>query len=97
LAALAGFTIFAVGGFATFGVHPEWLRVSPSGPVVYGAAFVWFARGHLLVAAAALAVVLIRRAAWRWLPAFATIYLLSLSSELAGTTLGLPFGPYAYT
>jgi hypothetical protein len=25
LAALAGFTIFAVGGFATFGVHPEWL------------------------------------------------------------------------
>lgn len=28
---------------------------------------------------------------------FAVIYLASLSSELAGTTVGLPFGPYHYT
>ena len=29
--------------------------------------------------------------------AFAALYVLSLTSELAGTTVGLPFGPYHYT
>jgi putative membrane protein len=33
----------------------------------------------------------------RWLGAFALLYALSLGSELAGTTAGVPFGPYAYT
>jgi uncharacterized membrane protein len=41
--------------------------------------------------------VLVRRAGARWLPAFAALYAISLASELAGTTVGLPFGPYRYT
>src|ERR1700759_2929064 len=97
LAALAAFTAFALAGYATFGTHPQWLRISPSAPVAYGVAFVLFARGQILFAAAALFIVLIGRARFRWLPAFLALYLLSLSSELAGTTVGLPFGPYHYT
>ena len=97
LGALAVFTVFAVAGFATFGMHPMWMRISPQAPAVYGAAFVWFARGHVLLAAAALFVLLVRRAGGQWLLAFVAIYVVSLSSELAGTTIGLPFGPYSYT
>jgi putative membrane protein len=97
LIALALFTAFAIAGFATFGLHPQWLSISPSAPRMYGVAFVLFARGQVVLAAAALFVVLIGRVGWRWLPAFLTVYLVSLASELGGTTLGLPFGPYHYT
>jgi len=97
LVALVVFTVVAVAGFATFGTHPEWLRIDPSAPAMYGAAFVVFARGHVLLAAAALFIVLARRAGKRWIPSLVAIYVVSLSSELAGTTVGLPFGPYSYT
>ena len=94
---LIGFTVAAVGGFWIFGVHPERIAANAFAARVYGAAFVVFARGQVLLAAAALIVVLVRRARGAWIPAFIAIYLLSLSSELAGTTVGLPFGPYHYT
>ena len=94
---LVGFTVAAVGGFWVFGVHPERIAANAMAARVYGAAFVVFARGQVLLAAAALITVLVRRARGAWVPAFFAIYLLSLSSELAGTTLGLPFGPYHYT
>lgn len=97
LALLAGFTILAVAGYATFGMHPELLRGSVAAQKVYGAAFVLFARGQVLLAAAVLVAVLVRRVGLAWLPACAAIYVVSLASELAGTTVGLPFGPYAYT
>lgn len=97
LVTLIVFTTFAVAGFATFGTHPEWLRINPSAPAMYGAAFVLFARGHVMLAATALFIVLVHRAGPRWIPALVAIYVVSLSSELAGTTVGLPFGPYSYT
>jgi uncharacterized membrane protein len=94
---LGGFTAVAVAGFAVFGMHPALILSSPSAAAVYGAAFTVFARGQVLLAAAALLFVLVRRAGTRWIPAFALIYLISLASELSGTTVGLPFGPYSYT
>lgn len=94
---LVGFTVAAVGGFWIFGVHPERIAANAMAARVYGAAFVVFARGQVLLAAAALITVLVRRTRGAWIPAFLAIYLLSLSSELAGTTVGLPFGPYHYT
>src|SRR5512133_677468 len=94
---LGGFTAVAVAGFAVFGMHPALIVASPSAGAVYGAAFTVFARGQVLLAAAALLFVLVRRAGTRWISAFALIYLISLASELAGTTVGLPFGPYSYT
>jgi putative membrane protein len=59
--------------------------------------FVLAPRAQIVLAFAALALFLVRHAGFRWLPAFAAVYALSLSSELAGTTVGLPFGPYSYT
>lgn len=94
---LAAFTVVAVGGFWIFGVHPERVASNAIAARVYGAAFAVFARGQVLLAAFALIVVLVRRARGAWASAFVAIYALSLTSELAGTTVGLPFGPYHYT
>jgi len=97
LMVLCAFTVIAVAGFAVFGIHPRLLASNAGAMAVYGAAFTVFARGQVLLAAAALFVVLIRRAGARWLGAFAAVYVVSLTSELSGTTMGLPFGPYSYT
>lgn len=97
LAALAGFTVLAVLGYATIGRHPGLIAGNPQALLAYGTAFVFFARGHVIVAALALFVLLTRRVGAAWLPACAAIYATSLASELAGTTLGLPFGIYHYT
>lgn len=94
---LALFTLFAVAGYATFGRHPAMLAANPGAQRFYGVAFVLFARGQVLLAAAALIAVLVSRARGAWLTAFVAVYVVSLSSELAGTTVGLPFGAYAYT
>jgi len=94
---LAAFTVAAVAGFWIFGVHPERIAANAMAARVYGAAFVVFARGQVLLAALALIVVLVRRSGTAWVSAFVAIYLLSLASELSGTTVGLPFGPYHYT
>jgi len=84
-------------GFATFGLHPERLVAASGAAPVYGWMLLWAARAQILLAFAALALLLTRRTGAQWLPAFAALYLLSLLSELAGTTVGLPFGPYRYT
>jgi uncharacterized membrane protein len=84
-------------GFVAFGLHPDRLAAVPGAAPVYGWMLQWAPRGQILVAFAALALLLSRRTGARWLPAFGAVYLLSLLSELAGTTVGLPFGPYRYT
>jgi uncharacterized membrane protein len=84
-------------GFATFSLHPEMLVRAQVSAETYGRILVIAPRGQILIAVAALALVLVRRVGTRWLPAFAAIYLISLGAELAGTTVGLPFGPYRYT
>ena len=84
-------------GFVWFGLNPERVAAAPSAARVYGWMLLWAPRAQILVAFAALALFLTRRAGARWLLGFAAVYLLSLLSELAGTTLGLPFGPYRYT
>jgi uncharacterized membrane protein len=91
------FTAMSVVGYAVFGLHPELLAQTPSAVKVYSVAFTFFPRAHVLLGFATLGLVLIRRTGVRWLPAFAACYVLSLGSELAGTTVGLPFGPYHYT
>ena len=99
-AALAVFYLFtavSVLGYAVFGRHPELVMRMPNAAPVYAQAFTFFPRAHVVLAFAALAVLLVRRAGARWIAAFAALYLISLASELAGTTVGLPFGPYRYT
>lgn len=88
---------FSLAGFATFGRHPERLASAPLAAAVYGWMLLLAPRVQILAAFVALAVVLSRHAGVRWVPAFVGLYVLSLASELSGTTLGLPFGPYHYT
>ena len=97
LALLAVFTAVALTGYATFGVHPELLMRVPGALDVYSGAFTFFARIHVMLAFGVAAIELTRIARGRWLPALGVVYAISLASELLGTTVGLPFGPYAYT
>ncbi len=98
---LLGFCAFvavAVTGYATFGLHPEWLAgLPPHLAEFHGKAFVLFSRGQIWLSGLVLAVGLVTFTGWVWVPAFLALYGLSLASELAGTTVGLPFGPYSYT
>ena len=97
LAVLAVFTAAAIAGYATLAIHPERLAGVPDAAAAYGLAMTLFPRGHILLGFLAIAVVLARYAGPRWLPALGALYGTSLASELLGTTLGLPFGPYRYT
>lgn len=91
-------SIFSAVAFATFLTSPpEWLqtevnqralvigwRYGPAGTVVLGALAALLHAGY--------------RLGWsRTLPMFAIAFVVSLSSELAGTATGLPFGPYVYS
>lgn len=97
LAALAGFTALAVVGYATFGRHPGWLTVLPGELAgVYAGAFGFFAKGQIWLAGAVLGIWLTRRVGAKWIPALLAAYGISLVAELGGTSVGLPFGGYAY-
>jgi uncharacterized membrane protein len=97
LGAVAVFSAAAVVGFATFGQRPELLQRFPGAVPFFAVSFRLFSIGQILVAAGALVLVLLLRARLRWLAAFGAIYLVSLTSELSGTAVGFPFGPYHYT
>jgi uncharacterized membrane protein len=97
LGAVTLVSVASLAGFAVFGLNPGLLNRVPGAASVYGTMFVLAPRLQIVIAFAALAFVLARRAGWRWLPAFAAVYVVSLASELAGTTVGLPFGPYHYS
>jgi uncharacterized membrane protein len=94
---LCAFTAFTLAGYASFGLHPRLLARFPELAGVYGVAFRFFAVGHVLIAGSVLVLFLTLRAGRRWLPAFAALYAISLSSELLGTSMGIPFGDYGYT
>lgn len=93
-----GFVVFALLGYASFGVHPELLSHFPTSfAEFYGKAFILFSRGQIWFSGVALFAGLITFAGARWVLGFLAVYALSLASELSGTTSGLPFGPYSYT
>jgi putative membrane protein len=87
----------SLAGFATFARRPELLLEIPGAALAYGRMLAIAPRVQIVVAFAALALVHSRRVGARWLGAGAAVFLLSLAIELAGTTVGLPFGPYRYT
>ena len=90
-------SVAALAGFATFAMHPDLLVRLEVPAATYGRMMVLAPRAQIVLAFAALGVVLWRRVGARWLGTFAIVYLVSLGAELAGTTVGLPFGPYRYT
>jgi len=95
--ALYAFSLFAVVGYATFGLHPRLLEAFPQAAGFYGRSFIFFSRTQVWLAGGVLALVLSLHAGRRWLSALALLYVLSLSSELLGVGVGLPFGEYHYT
>lgn len=94
---LGAFTALAVIGYWNFALHPERLPETPMAGRFYVISFQFFAQTHILVAAATLATVLLRRAGVRWVPAFVVVYGLSFGAEHLGTGYGIPFGGYGYT
>jgi uncharacterized membrane protein len=72
-------------------------RLVPQVAGFYAVAFRFFAVGQVWLAMGAFALLLTLRVGGRWLPAFAALYLISLTAELMGTTRGIPFGEYHYS
>jgi putative membrane protein len=97
LGALYAFAGFALLGYATFGLHPSLLARLPGAAGFVGASIPFFAQAQIWLAWAVLALFLALHARARWVPAFLALYLISLSSELLGTGVGIPFGEYRYT
>lgn len=97
LAVFVVFTLMALAGFATFGLHPSLLARVPSAAGTYGLALRVFPIGHVWLAFAVIAAYLSMRTDGRWLSAFLLLYVLSLTSELLGTGYGIPFGAYHYS
>jgi putative membrane protein len=89
-------TAMAAAGYAVFALHPERLAAAPSAAAVYGHALRIFPPAHIVAGVLVLCVILARRVGTAWVPAAGALYVLSLASELLGTTVGVPFGPYRY-
>ena len=97
LAAQAAIVVASLLGYGIFSSRPNLLaRVDP-GARFFVWAFYSFAIGNMFfggLAVVAEALYQNRRQAWR---ALVAVYVISLTSELLGTTFGIPFGAYSYT
>lgn len=89
-----GLSIF---GYATFSRHTELLVQYPWSQPIFENAYWVFARLQIILAFIALASLLEASVRRKWVPALIAAVILSLASELSGTTWGLPFGSYEYT
>lgn len=97
LAVFLGFTVIVIGGYASFGRHPELVASVAGAARWYGVAMNLFPVLHVWIAFAILAAYITRKSGTVWLLPFVALYAVSLSSELLGTGYGIPFGPYSYT
>jgi len=97
LAIQAGIVIASLLGYGIFTARPDLLaQVDPQAKF-----FVWafhgFAVGNMLFGGLAVVAEALLRNRRRALGALIAVYLVSLTSELLGTTYGIPFGAYSYT
>jgi len=97
LAFLAVFTVMAILGYWTYGLHPNLIPDSDFARAFYGLSFKWFARAHIAVAGVVLAIKLHRHSDIRWIAGFVAVAVASFLSEHIGTGYGFPFGGYEYT
>ncbi len=102
LLSLGGFALFSVVGYATFGLHPQWLNAFP--PAIskylnefYRISFRLFGEGQTWFMALGLLAYLTGHVKGRWVPAALAVVVLSFASEWAGTVYGFPFGAYTYS
>jgi putative membrane protein len=91
------FESLSLAGFATLGLHPEWLVAWPSIVAYRGSAFAGVAQAQLYLSAALLVVFLSGKVRAAWIPAAALVFGASLGVEYLGATTGIPFGAYTYS
>ncbi len=93
----AAIVIASLLGYGIFTSRPDLLmKVDPQAQF-FTWAFHGFAVGNMLFGGLAVAADAILRNRIQALAAFIAVYAVSLASELLGTGLGIPFGPYSYT
>jgi uncharacterized membrane protein len=88
---------FGLAGLLLVMPHPEFLSLLPAGQTL----FRWSMAGggvvYILLGTIAVAIYAYRTLGWRnWLTFMLPAVLISLSSELLGTSTGFPFGDYSY-
>jgi len=97
LALQAAIVIASLLGYGIFTSRPDLLiQVDPQAKF-FTWAFHGFAVGNMLFGGLAVVADAILRNRIPALFAFIAVYVVSLASELLGTGLGIPFGPYSYT
>jgi uncharacterized membrane protein len=97
LIAQAGIVVASLLGYGIFTSRPDLLvQVDPQARF-FTWAFHGFAVGNMLFGGLAVVAESILRNRGRVIVALAAIYVVSLASELLGTTFGIPFGSYSYT
>ena len=84
-------------GYGIFTSRPDLLVQVDPGARFFTWAFYGFAVGNMLFGGIAVVADALLRDRWKALWAFVAIYIVSLASELLGTTYGIPFGAYSYT
>lgn len=90
---------FATAAMVTIlaGEFPSWMQVSYT-PRVFELGWRYTGQAYVVIGAAAALVHAAPRFGWRRAAvAFGLASAVALASELAGTNVGLPFGPYHYT
>lgn len=97
LMVLGVFSASAVAGYWFFGLNPQNLALYPESAGFYAHSFSFFAQSQVWLSGVVLFIILGRGRHLNWLAGFVAVYVLSLSSELLGTTTGFPFGDYEYS
>jgi putative membrane protein len=88
---------FGLAGLLWVMPHPEVLAYIPSGQALFGWSMAGGGVGYILLGTAAVALYTCRTIGVRsWLLFLLPALLISLSSELLGTSTGFPFGYYSY-
>lgn len=97
LSILGAFSLVAILGYWFFALNPQNLARFPESASFYAVSYRFFAQGQVWLSGLVLAFYLTRRVRFRWIVPLLAVYVLSLTSELLGTTTGFPFGDYVYT
>jgi len=84
-------------GYGIFTARPELLGQVDPGARFFTWAFYGFAVGNMLFGGLAVLSDAFLANRQKAALAFLVVYIVSLTSELLGTTYGVPFGPYSYT
>jgi uncharacterized membrane protein len=97
LAVQAAIVIASLLGYGIFTARPDLLAQVDPQAKFFAWAFYGFAVGNMLFGGLAVVADSFMSDKLRAVWAFTAIYLVSLASELLGTTYGIPFGAYSYT